>query len=242
MARTLYGLTGGDVVAQVSVDDGDFEPATAAMTVWDSFEDGTQITDLTSFGGSPGTTVTPDALGRAIFHGPDGFTDDLYLEDADGGRWLVRPADLTSRATGAGVPAGGTAGQFVRKQSSTDFDAEWESIDADDIGDGTANKAFTAAEKAKLGTIAESATANSSDAALLALANATGTLALSKIDAAVPMFKYVAAGASHARPSSESSRLCVWVFEDLDDVPASRVTSGTTGPYQIDLVTVQVTS
>lgn len=48
-------------------------------------------------------------------------------------------------------------------------------LDLDDIGDGAVNKAFTSTEKTKLAGVAPGATANSSDAALVARANHTGT-------------------------------------------------------------------
>lgn len=41
--------------------------------------------------------------------------------------------------TGQGVPAGGTAGQVLKKKSGTDYDTEW----ADDTGGGTAEKEWT---------------------------------------------------------------------------------------------------
>lgn len=54
-------------------------------------------------------------------------------------------------------------------------------LTADDIGDGTTNKAYTATEKTKLSGIAAAATANSSDATLEARANHTGTQTASTI-------------------------------------------------------------
>lgn len=35
---------------------------------------------------------------------------------------------------GQGVPTGGTAGQFLKKSSGTDYDAEWDTLDAEDVG------------------------------------------------------------------------------------------------------------
>ncbi len=48
-------------------------------------------------------------------------------------------------------------------------------LSADTLTDGTTNKAYTATEKTKLAGVATGATANSSDATLLARANHTGT-------------------------------------------------------------------
>ena len=60
--------------------------------------------------------------------------------------------------------------------------AEWNedhdvsgTLSADDVTDGTTNKAYSATEKTKLAGVATGATANSSDATLLARANHTGT-------------------------------------------------------------------
>lgn len=54
-------------------------------------------------------------------------------------------------------------------------------LDQDDISDGTTYKQYSSAEKTKLATVATSATANSSDTALLARANHTGTQLASTI-------------------------------------------------------------
>lgn len=66
--------------------------------------------------------------------------------------------------------------------------AEWNAnhtisgtLSADDTVDGTTNKVYTSAEKTKLSGIATGATANSSDATLLARANHTGTQTASTI-------------------------------------------------------------
>ena len=86
MARTLYGGSPADVIAQVSADDGDYAPATATLTAWDALSDGTQLTDLTTADGTPVSVVTPDGLGRVLFYGPDGYTAPIWLEDAAGAR------------------------------------------------------------------------------------------------------------------------------------------------------------
>lgn len=56
-----------------------------------------------------------------------------------------------------------------------------DSVSADVVSDGTANKAYSAAEQTKLGGIASGATANSSDAALIARENHTGTQAIGTV-------------------------------------------------------------
>jgi hypothetical protein len=54
-------------------------------------------------------------------------------------------------------------------------DKTFQTLNQDAVPDGTTNKAYTATEKTKLSGIATNATANSSDATLLARANHTGT-------------------------------------------------------------------
>lgn len=90
------------------------------------------------------------------------------------------------------LPRGGTDGQVLAKQSGSDFDYAWESVagvGAPDWADIT-NKptvltnttaSFTTAQETKLSGIATAATANSSDATLLARANHTGTQLASTI-------------------------------------------------------------
>jgi hypothetical protein len=63
----------------------------------------------------------------------------------------------------------GTTAQYYRG------DKTFQTLDADAVPSGTTNKAFTATQETKLAGIATGATANSSDATLLARANHTGT-------------------------------------------------------------------
>ena len=100
--------------------------------------------------------------------------------------------------TGVSVPVGGTAGQTLLKNSSTDYDYSWATpptapvtsvnsatgdvvLTQDTVGDGTTYKRYSQTEKTKLSGIATGATANSSDATLLNRANHTGTQAISTI-------------------------------------------------------------
>ncbi|MDR6907462.1 cell pole-organizing protein PopZ [Agromyces sp. 3263] len=93
-------------------------------------------------------TITISASGG----GGGGATDLEGLSDVD----LTSPAD----------------NQFLRYTGT-----EWvnEAVTQDDIGDGSTYKQYSSTEKTKLAGIASGATANSSDATLLARANHTGT-------------------------------------------------------------------
>lgn len=102
---------------------------------------------------------------------------------------------------GVGVPVGGTDGQVLAKASGDDYDTEWVnpgtgpggavssvngqtgdvSLDQDDIADGVTYKQYSQTEKTKLAGVAADATANQTDAYLLARANHTGQQSSSTI-------------------------------------------------------------
>lgn len=107
------------------------------------------------------------------------------------GNWVTVEAQA-----GAAEPAGSlssTLSSYLSTSSaSTTYVAQTRTVNshalssnviltADDVGDGTTNKAYTATEKTKLAGIATGATANSSDATLLNRANHTGTQAESTV-------------------------------------------------------------
>lgn len=80
------------------------------------------------------------------------------------------------------VPTGGTTSGALADGSVTDAKvAVGAAINADKIADGSTNHVFTAADDTKLTGVATGATANSSDATLLARANHTGTQAISTV-------------------------------------------------------------
>lgn len=114
--------------------------------------------------------------------------------------------------TAIGIPKGGTTGQVLAKASDTNYDTEWVSggagggaawgditgtlTDQTDLqaelnlkvdkvtGKGLSQEDYTTAEKSKLAGIATGATANQTDAYLLARANHTGT----QLAATIPDF------------------------------------------------------
>lgn len=104
-----------------------------------------------------------------------------------------------SGANGAGVVAGGTTGQILRKKTGTNFDTEWAdptaaagvssvntktgivTLNQDEVPDGTTNKQYSSTEKTKLAGVATGATANDTDANLKARANHTGAQAISTV-------------------------------------------------------------
>ena len=175
MARTLYGGSPADVIAQVTTDDGDLAPATATLTAWDSLSGGTQLTDLTTAGGSPITVVTPDALGRVVFYGPNSYVGAIWLQDPTGTRWRIDPADLANRV--ASVAYGTTAGTAAEGNDSRITGAMQKAANLADVADanvsrgnlGAAAASHTHAQSdvtglvtdlaAKMGTVAAGGTA-----------------------------------------------------------------------------------
>ena len=86
---------------------------------------------------SPSIVPTPPANKTTLFvddTGAPSFKDDtgavLSLEGEQG------PA-------GPGLASGGTAGQFLRKTSSTDYATEWDTVNTDDVPEGASNLYFT---------------------------------------------------------------------------------------------------
>ena len=51
----------------------------------------------------------------------------------DGNSWMMNDFQNGSGGTGHGIPAGGTAGQALKKNSATDYDASWETLGESDI-------------------------------------------------------------------------------------------------------------
>lgn len=90
---------------------------------------------------SPSIVPTPPANKTTLFvddTGAPSFKDDtgavLSLEGEQG------PAG----PAGPGLASGGTAGQFLRKTSSTDYATEWDTVNTDDVPEGSGNLYFTA--------------------------------------------------------------------------------------------------
>jgi hypothetical protein len=248
MARTLYGGSPADVIAQVSVDDGDYAPATAPLTAWDALADGTQLTDLTTQGGSAISVVTPDGVGRVLFYGPDGHDAEIWLQDAAGTRWRIDPADLASRVTGGATTGTVESVNGVAPDGTGDV-----ALDADDIGDGTTGKQYTATEKTKLAGIATEATANDTDAELRDRTTHTGIDPISALPAGatIRVFAQTATGywpTSYAadgtpsytggaqetgeRPTARDDVSVDWVQVVEDGLYPPGVASGTAGMRQ----------
>jgi hypothetical protein len=97
MARTLYGGTGAEVLAQVTVDDGDYGPATGTFNVYTERACTNQHTDLQTLAG-------------ILFFGVDSYVGAYYLRptaEPTAEPYLVHPQSLTTRVTAIEAGGGG---------------------------------------------------------------------------------------------------------------------------------------
>lgn len=158
----------------------------------DGFNDGVWLRD------PDGDFYWLDARGQAGPQGPKGDTGDTGPQGPQGDTGPQGPQGDTGPQGPAGdgdvngpasatnlrvVVFDGTTGKLVKDGGATiaqvrDRSTHTGTQSADTVVDGTTNKAYTAAEKTKLGGVATGATANSPDATLLARANHTGTQSL----------------------------------------------------------------
>ena len=118
-------------------------------------------------------TLTGKTLTSPSISSPTGLVKgDVGLGSVDNTSDASKPVSTaTPTALDAKEPSvtAGTTSQYYRG------DKTFQALNQDAVPDGTTNKAFTATEKTKLSGIATAATANSTDATLLARANHTGT-------------------------------------------------------------------
>ena len=79
--------------------------------------------------------------GRDGTDGEDGVSPEVTMTEIPGGTRLTitdadhpsgQSSDIMNGAAGPGVPSGGSAGQFYRKASATDYDGEWHTLSAGD--------------------------------------------------------------------------------------------------------------
>lgn len=111
MTRILWGDTAADVVVKmITTDQNELAPDTRPVTIWDAYTGGSQVTDLQNLSGTAITQVTPTSKGRVLFYPPDGWTADLWYQDADGDRWrVVKPASVVVTGVSSVAVNGGTA-------------------------------------------------------------------------------------------------------------------------------------
>lgn len=169
---------------------------------WDGSRNITTLANLTV--GSPGTssgsavtvdatqTLTSKTLTSPAITTPTGIVKgDVGLgsvdNTADAAKAVLSATKLTTARTINGVSFDGSANITVADSTKEPTitagttaqyfrgDKSFQTLNADAVPDGTTNKAFLATEKTKLTGIATGATANSTDATLLARTNHTGT-------------------------------------------------------------------
>lgn len=160
---------------------------TEKMLVKDSTTGQVKQLNIPSGSGSTNLSYTPSPTDGTVVSSSG---TDATLPLADGtNAGLLAPADfskLSGIATGANVGVVPNTAITAATKTKITYDAKGlvtAGADAtqDDIADGVTNRSFTDTEKTKLSGIATGATANSSDATLLARANHTGTQTASTI-------------------------------------------------------------
>lgn len=154
--------------------DGDFYIDTTASAIYGPKASGSWGSS-TSLIGPTGATGATGATGLQGPPGLDGtgtgdVTGQSSSVDSEVALFSSTTGKVIKRATGTGYAK---LASGVLSTSST--------VSADDVVDGSTNKAFSATEQTKLAGIASGATANSADATLLARANHTGTQTASTI-------------------------------------------------------------
>ncbi len=95
MTRYIYGASGASQVVSLTG-----VPTTAAATAYNARTGGSVLSDIQTIGGAAlAGVVTPDSFGQALFLGPDGYTDPIWLDFGSGPRWGVNPIDIASVVT-----------------------------------------------------------------------------------------------------------------------------------------------
>jgi hypothetical protein len=226
MARSTFGGSIHDLVVTPDPTNADaLVVAPNTVLPLRSTPGGSVLTDFLLWDGSAftivATQIESDGNGYIpIFQGPDGVTT---LYDGDG-------AAMRALVTGGGGAGTVTTVNGVSPSSGN------VALTQDNIGDGTNFKQYAAADKTKLAGIASGATANSTDAFLLARANHTGTLPVSALPTSV-MLEADYAGGTAVRPDAvENGRRCHWVCSTTAVPPV--VASGTAGRAASDIVDV----
>lgn len=161
MARIFYGCSGADVIARQKnpgVDD-DLELGVATYDAYTDRIGGSPVIDLLDAAGSAITQVVANQYGIRV-QGPDGFTDELWLQNAAVGgepRWLLNPVDL-ARRTAVDVsdfyefPAGGIPQADLDAATEAKLDGAIQKSTVDAAGDLIVGTADNTVARLPLGT------------------------------------------------------------------------------------------
>lgn len=150
--------TGGDIV----VYRGSTWIATVAVTATQApgSDPAWELLAAAGASGGPGPAGPPGATGATGAAGPTGPQGNTGATGATGPAGATGATGSTG-ATGPGVPTGGTAGEWLKKNSSTDFDSAWTTITESDVAGLTGDLAARVLVSA-LGTASGVATLDSS--------------------------------------------------------------------------------
>jgi hypothetical protein len=95
--------------------------------------------------GAPGAAGAPGATGPTGPTGPTGITGTTGAAGPTGPQGIQGP-DGSTGAAGPGLAAGGTTGQWAKKNSAADYDTTWATIDKATVGLGSVDNYATATQ------------------------------------------------------------------------------------------------
>jgi hypothetical protein len=95
------------------------------------------MTDIVEISGTPMIVVVEDDTISIVALAEQGLTGNTGAMGATG-------------AAGMGIAAGGTMGQYLRKNSATDFDTDWDTLDAADVAETASRLWLTTTERTNL--------------------------------------------------------------------------------------------
>jgi hypothetical protein len=133
------GNTLGDAYTVTSFTPAHLFTCTALPNTW---------TDVGVFQGQTGAAGAPGAPGAT---GPTGPTGSTGITGATGSTGPTGPQGIqgpagSTGAAGPGLAAGGTAGQWAKKNSATNYDTTWDTIDKATVGLGSVDNYATATQ------------------------------------------------------------------------------------------------
>jgi len=191
--RNRSNHTGTQSAATINQDTSRRFVSDAQITSWDGklapTGNGSQLTGLTKTQVGLGNVDNTSDVNKPISTATQDALDDKQDVLVSGtniktinGTSILGSGDLVIEGggSGSGTVNSGTTGQYAKYLADGTV-VSGDTLTADDVPDGTTNKAYTATEQTKLAGIATGATANSTDTQLRDRATHTGTQASSTV-------------------------------------------------------------
>lgn len=99
--------------------------------------------------GPTGATGPQGPVGNTGSQGPTGATGATGPQGPDGDTGATGATGATGPA-GEGLAAGGSSGQYLKKNSATDYDTGWDTLTADDVAETASKLWLTSTERTNL--------------------------------------------------------------------------------------------